>query len=211
MAKTGTVDRRVSVAVVDDDEDTLLLLRDILQSGKAFTFAGGFSSGTEALAAIPRLRPNLALVDIRLPDMDGIECAKLLSSFTPGLTVIIISGNRDIGSFDRSRAAGAAAYLVKPFDPAQLIAALRLSLPPAKSAIQPPSVKSKADGRLALTVREKAVLAKLAEGLQYKEIAEALGITYSAVHKRQRRIFKKLHVSKGTEATRIWLQQGGGF
>lgn len=202
MEDSGRFDGRARVAVLDDDEDTRELVKDILQSDKTFTFAGGFSTGKEAVTAIPRLRPNFALVDIRLPDMDGIQCASYLSRLMPGLKIIVISGNRDTASFDRSRAAGASAYVVKPFESSQLIAALHLSRSPA--------VKSKRGEGPAFNMRDKAVLQKLSEGSLYKEIREALGISDSALRKSQRRIFKKLHVGNRTEAVNRWRNFSSG-
>jgi DNA-binding NarL/FixJ family response regulator len=191
---------------VDDDADTRLCFRDILQSEKSFTYAGGFSSAAEALTAIPRLRPDLALMDIRLPDMDGIECAKQLKRFMPSLKVIIVSGNRDRDSLDRSLAAGAVTYLIKPVDPDQLIAIVRCRSAPANEVIKNTAASLEKDATVLLNPREKAVLGKLAEGLLYKEIADALGISYTALRKSQHRIFKKLHVGNRSEAIGIWLQ-----
>lgn len=96
-----------TVVVVDDDEDTRLFFTDIFQSQKCFAFAGGFSNAAQALTEIPRLQPDFALMDINLPDMDGIECAKRLKHLVPDLRIVIVSGSRDINSFKRSYHAGA--------------------------------------------------------------------------------------------------------
>jgi CheY-like chemotaxis protein len=86
MAKAGTIDGRMRVAVVDDDSDTRLFFRDILQSETAFSFAGGFSNANEAITGIPRLQPDLVLMDISLPGMNGIECMKRLMRLMPQLS-----------------------------------------------------------------------------------------------------------------------------
>ena len=206
MAKIGIVKTRMRVAVVDDDEDTRLYLKDVLQSTDSFNFAGGFSSGAEALARMPDLRPDFALMDIGLPDLNGIECTKRLKRAMPHLKIVVMSGRREAGWFDASLNAGAAAYLVKPMDTDQLVATLWF----AAVKNQPPGAARWNPGAKAvLNPREKEVLRKLAEGLLYKEISEALGISYAAVHKCQHKIFKKLRVTNRSEAVRVWLQNNG--
>src|SRR5580698_3089286 len=96
MAKPETADDPVRVAVVDDDENTRLCFKDILQSANNFRFAGSFSNAAEALAGIPRLRPDLALMDIRLPDLNGIECTKKLKQALPSLKIVIITGTHEL-------------------------------------------------------------------------------------------------------------------
>src|SRR5580698_6773978 len=193
MAKSGTTGGRMRVAVVDDDSATRLFFRDILQSEKKFSFAGGFSNAREALSAIPLLRPDLVLMDISLADMDGIECTRRLKRIVPALKVVIVSGNREMIWSERSGEAGAATYLLKPVEPAQLIAAL-LCVVRAESPIKKPIRKFEPGLISILNQRELLVLSKLGEGLLYKEISEALGISYAAVHKTQHNIFKKLGV-----------------
>jgi two-component SAPR family response regulator len=89
MANSGTIDGRIRVAVVDEDEDLRLRLKDILGTTDNLSFAGGFLSATEALSGILRLRPDVALVNMRLPDIDGIECAKQIRHLLPGLSIIL--------------------------------------------------------------------------------------------------------------------------
>lgn len=206
MARDGTTDGQLRVAVVDDDEDAHLCFRDVLQSEKSFTYTRGFSSGNEALAGMPCLEPDLALVDISLRDIDGIECTKRLRQLMPGLTVVIVSGNREIIWFDRSLEAGAAAYLIKPVDPAQLIATLRFAAARVNEVSRILPEKLTTGLKWTLNQREREVLSKLAEGLLYKEISDVLGISYTAVHKCQHRIFRKLQVSNRSEAVRLWLE-----
>ena len=206
MAKIETLDGHMRVAVVDDDADTRIWFKDVLQSEKKFNFAGGFSTASEALTQIPRMQPNLALVDISLPDINGIECTKLLKRAIPRLKVVIASGNRELSWLDRSLEAGAVAYLIKPMDPAQLIATLRFAASLVNKPIGSSPEKSAKFFKWALNQRERDVLGKMAEGLLYKEIPDALGISYTAVHKCQHRIFKKLHVSNRSEALRLWLE-----
>lgn len=208
MAKPKLMGGRTHVVVVDDDADTRLCFKDILQSERTFSFAGEFSSAGEALTGIPHLRPDLVLMDINLADMDGIECTKRLKRIVPTLKVVIASGNRETTWFDRSTEAGVTTYLVKPVEPAQLIATL-LCAARAENPFKKPVEKFESGSISILNQRERAVLGKLAAGMLYKEIPDALGISYTAVHKCQYRIFRKLHVSNRSEAIRIWLQRRG--
>jgi len=202
MANVRTFDARKSVAVVDDDEDIRLYFKDILQTAENFKFAGGFSTATEALTAVPRLQPDLTLIDIRLPDLNGVECVKRLKLMMPRLKIVIVSGTHEVNWVDASLQAGAITYLMKPVDGDQLLATLKFA------AINQGHTEDNRLTKLAkllLNSREKEVLKSLADGLLYKEISDKLGISYSAVHKCQHKIFIKLHVSNRSEAIRIWL------
>lgn len=206
MARDDSAGGQFRVAVVDDDQNARLCFKDILQSEKSFTFIGGFSTTNEALMGLPCLEADLALVDIGLPDINGIECTRLLKRLLPHLRVVIMSGNREISWFDRSLDAGAVAYLVKPVDPAQLIATLRFVACRVNESSRISPGKSAKAIKWTLSQRERDVLSKLAEGLLYKEISDVLGISYTAVHKCQYRIFRKLQVGNRSEAVRLWLE-----
>jgi DNA-binding NarL/FixJ family response regulator len=125
MASKDTADSLMRVVVVDDDEDARLYFRDILQSTGDFTFAKDFANATEALAGIPCLRPDLAVMDICMPGLNGIECTKRLKRAMPGLKIVILTGTHDEDLERRSLQAGADAYLTKPVTADQCLATLR--------------------------------------------------------------------------------------
>lgn len=216
MAKLIAIERFVRVAVVDDDESTRLCFKDLLQATDNFSFAGSFSNATEALAGMPQLRPDLTLMDIRLPDLSGIECAKQLKHAMPGLKIIMVTGTHEANWVGASLQAGATAYLVKPVVGEQLLATLRFAVADkSQNGVSLKRTKVAATSliptidNLPLNVREKEVLKHLAKGLLYKEISDELEISYSAVHKCQHNIFRKLQVTNRSEAIRIWLSHGG--
>lgn len=216
MTKEDTTNNTVRVAVVDDDENIHLCLRDILQPTRKFSFAGSFSSAAQALDKLPHLHPDLALMDVRLPDLNGIECTKRLKRSMPYLKVIIVTGTHETDWVSASHEAGAAAYLVKPFIEEQLLATLGfVSATPIHTKSDIPkdrngAIRALEMGALVqLNPREREVLKNLADGLLYKEISDRLGISYAAVHKCQHSIYKKLQVSNRSEAVRAWFESGG--
>src|SRR5215469_18273590 len=95
MRKVKSVSGPMRVAVVDDDEHVRYFLQSVLKSAKYFSFAGSFSNATEALVGIPKLRPDLALMDLRLPDLDGLECTRRLKLSMPDLKIVVITGSID--------------------------------------------------------------------------------------------------------------------
>lgn len=216
MASKETADSLMRVVVVDDDEDARLCFRDILESTGDFAFAKDFANATEALAGIPCLRPDLAVMDICMPGLNGIECTKRLKRAMPGLKIVILTGTHDGDLERRSLQAGADAYLTKPVTADQCLATLRFvtahkteteqdvqeiasePLPVPQPKTCPP-----------LSPRESEVMTSLAKGLLYKEISGKLGISYSTVHKYQHSIFQKLQVGNRAEAIRAWLDNGG--
>jgi DNA-binding NarL/FixJ family response regulator len=209
MAKIETVSYRTNVAIVDDDEDIRLSLKDILQSTGDFNITGGFSNAAEALARLPDLRPDLALMDIRLPDLNGIECAKQLKHCLPDLKIVFVTGIHDPVWVEASLSAGAAAFLFKPFAPDQLLATLIYAVSASWKTSRSKEAENihplKKGFAIPLNLREKEVLKYLAAGLLYKEISDKMGISYAAVHKCQHHIFSKLDVTNRSEAIRIWL------
>jgi len=196
----------MNVVLVANDQDTRQWLRDLLQTSE-FKCTACFDAAAEALSAIPKLRPDLAVIDIELFDVKAAERMARLKQQMPRLKVCIVTEAQDNESIKRSLVAGADAYFVKPFMPTQLLGMLKFI---ARSQIE---IKSTPDAveracssgsRLVLTEREEELMACLAAGLLYKEIADNLGISFSAVHQRQHRIFRKLRVSNRTEAINKW-------
>lgn len=206
MAKTTAI-ADIGVAIVDDDADARLCFEDILLEAGGYTCIGSFSNANDALKNIPRLSPDLVLMDIRLPGLNGIECVKSLKQMLPCLKIVMVSGLHDDHSIEKSLKAGAVAFLVKPVTPHQCLATLKCAASigtasPQKSAPGLPAPSSVTCPLL--TPRENDLMRLLAEGLLYKEISDKLQISYPAVHKIQHRIYRKLHASNRTEAISRW-------
>jgi two-component system, NarL family, response regulator LiaR len=218
MAMGASLDVTTRVVVVDDDECSSTYLRNLLQSTRNFFFVGSFANGVEALNGIPLLAPDLVLMDVWLPDLNGIECTKQLKQSMPYLKIVMVTGAHDGHCVEASLRAGAAAYLIKSTLVDQFLATLtfavssqNVSMPNHKlSELKFPDTKL-SGAALLLSPRERQVLANLAKGLLYKEIAESLGISFAAVHKHQHNIFKKLDVNNRSEAIRKWLENGGDW
>jgi DNA-binding NarL/FixJ family response regulator len=212
MAAKETAEGFMLVAVVDDDENTRTYFRDILQSVNDFKFVGDFQNATEALTGIPPLQPDIVLMNICMSDLNGIECTKRLMQVIPPLKVIVMTGDYNPSAIMWSLRVGAAAHLIKPITKGQCLATLRFvavnearnNQKPEKSRrIFPRAISARTN--VSLSPREKDVMTGLAEGLLYKEISQKLGISYSAVHKYQHKLFQKLQVSNRSEAITSWL------
>ena len=196
----------IAVAVVDDDADTRCLVQDILSAANGLACAGAYTSGEEAIAGAMRVRPEAVLMDVHLPGMSGIECARRLKMLVPGLVVVLITGFLEMGIVAQGLDAACDGFLSKPFGPVECVAAVLFALRRRRRGTGTPAWRALPR----LTTRQTEVIECLARGLLYKEIAHHLGISYSAVHKHQQRIFEKLDVENRTEAVLRWQQQRGG-
>lgn len=215
MATKGNSTTHQRIVVVDDEKDTCLYFQDVLQAAEDFRFAGSFANARDALNGIPRLQPDLVLMDIRLPDLDGIECTKRLKHAMPRLKIIIVTGRHDENAVRRSLQAGANDFLIKPVSAEQCLATLKFAA--AKRMETEPNPEKSSDSFssssttcLPISPRENEVLESLADGLLYKEISDRLGISYTAVRKYQHKLFQKLHVTNRSEAIRLWLDASSG-
>jgi len=170
-----------------------------------------FSSALEALAEIPRLRPDLVLMGIRMPGMSGIECGRRLKEMLSGLVVIFVTGLFDASTINEALQAGGDNFLVRPLEIGQCLATLRFSFPGRGSAKRGwatiPTTRSD-DERGQLSDRENEVMDWLAKGLLYKEIEGKLSLSSSLLKKIQHKIFAKLGFSNRTEAVNWWLGRG---
>jgi len=200
---------RYSVVVVEEDSGPSLYLRDILAKSGDFNCIGCFSSAARALAEIPALHPDLVLMDIGLPGMNGIQCTRVLKRSNPELKIVIFTSHHEASFIERSIEAGANGYLIKPVSVDQCLVALKFALGridvkriDSVEKVKPSPLLEQ--GCSLLTPRENEVMLHLAEGLPYKEIADKMGFSFSSVHKHQHKIFKKLRVTNRTEAIRKW-------
>lgn len=200
------------VAIVEDDENDRRLMRQDLEKTGEFVCVGSYGSPYEALAEIPKVRPDVVLMDIRMPGMDGLECTRRLKAHMVQLRVIIVTGLLDIDSMNNSLQAGADGYLTKPASRAQFLATLKLIVRDGLASGDKLHATRLTSGRqadspkigLLLTVRENQVMTFLSKGLLSKQIPDELGISFSAVHKHQINAYRKLAAHNRTEALNNW-------
>ena len=198
-----------TIAIVDDDDSVRRSLTGMLQRTHGIKCIGDFESAEKALAEIPRLAPQILLMDINLPGMDGVECVRRLASLAPQTRIIMLTVHDDTNAIFNSLAAGASGYLLKPVRAAELVAAVRdifaggapmtsnIARKVVQSFKQNPPASQATEG---LSPRELAVLECLTQGFVYKEIAEHLEISYSTVRTHIERIYEKLHVRSRSQA-----------
>ena len=170
----------IRVAVVEDDNSIRGILKNWLEEADGFTCAGVVPDVESALPQIPRLKPDVAIVDINLPGLSGIECVRQLKSLMPATQFVMLTVYEDSNHIFDALSAGATGYLVKTTSRESLCAALRevhaggspMSGNIARKVVQilqqpKPKMKPSED----LSKRENEVLALLAQGYLYKEIA----------------------------------------
>ncbi len=190
-----------SISLIDDDEALHDFLRD-LGEATHFKLIGSFYNAAQALERLPQHPPDAVIIDLRLPDLSGLDCASKLKTILPKLPVIILTGYPDSRNFFQSLMEGAEGYLVKPVLPREFLDAidevLKGQFALAKQAkpflLQLVHQVGRVLRGRALTRREEEILACLFEGLQDKEIASALGIGTATVHTHMHKLFEKLGV-----------------
>lgn len=206
----------ISVSIVEDDPGIRSTLARLINSSPGYRCVSDHGSAESALAEIPRLKPNVALMDINLPGLSGVECVRRLKPLLPGTQVIMLTVYQNTEHIFNALAAGATGYLLKQTPPAELLVAIQevnaggspMSSHIARKIVQSFQRTTPASKEMeTLSQRESEVLELLAKGFLYKEIAENMKVTYATVHTHIRHIYEKLHVRSRTEAVAKHLNQ----
>lgn len=212
----------IQVIVVEDDGRLRAGLKEIIDRDAGCHCIGTFASGEEAVEKAPALKPHVAVMDINLPGMDGIECVRQLSEKLPDLQIVMLTVYQDTDSLFRALAAGAHGYLVKPARARELLEAIKdihQGGAPMTSALarkvvdafrkqSAPTASTLAEASpetSELAPREREILDLLAQGFSYKEIADRINVSFATVHTYVLRIYKKLHVRSKNAAVARWL------
>ncbi|MBU6409940.1 MAG: response regulator transcription factor [Verrucomicrobia bacterium] len=206
----------VTVSIVEDDSPTRGALLKLLSGAPAVRCIGNYSNGEDALRGIPADKPDVALVDIHLPKMSGIECVAKLKLKLPDLRVLMLTTYSDSHLIFDSLRAGASGYLLKKAgydDLVQAIADVHAGGAPMTAQVARQvvehfhAIRKPASDVEKLTAREKEILGLLVKGFLYKEISDKLGISMSTVSMHLQHIYEKLHVQSRAAATAKFLGQ----
>ena len=209
----------IAVSIVEDDAGVRSSLVKLINSSPGYRCVSQHSSAEDALDEIPKLKPDVTLMDINLPGgLNGVECVRKLKPLLPRTQVIMLTVYQNTDNIFKALAAGATGYLLKQTPPSELLAAIRdvnaggspMSGHIARKIVQSfqePAPKT-CEEASALSPREVEVLDLLARGFLYKEIADQMKISYATVHTHIRHVYEKLHVRSRTEAVAKHLGQG---
>jgi len=206
----------IRIAIVEDDEKIRSSLVVLLEGTHGFRCVGAYEDAESALRDLPRKEPDIALVDINLPGMQGIELVQRLKQGNAAAQFIMLTVYEDTHKIFDSLAAGAVGYLLKMTPPDELLTAIRevraggspMSPQIARKVVQSFHKIDSGKGEIVqLTKREDEILKLLSKGFLYKEIGEQLFISADTVHNHIRHIYEKLQVHSRTEAVVKYLQK----
>lgn len=206
----------IKVSLVEDSDQLRGTLARVVNRADGFECISQYGNAEDALEGLPKDKPDVVLMDINLPGINGVECVRKLKQSLPSVLVVMLTAYEDTENIFNSLAAGASGYLLKRSSSAEILAAIQdvtkggspMTTHIARKVVlsfQKSSASNAATENL--SQREQEVLDALAQGLIYKEIAEKLGISYETVHTYIRRIYEKLQVRTRTEAVAKFLRR----
>ena len=205
----------ITVSIVEDNDQLRGTLARVISRAEGFQCLSQYPNAEAALESLPKERPNVVLMDINLPGMNGVECVRRLKPLLPESQVVMLTAYEDTENIFNSLAAGASGYLLKRTSSAELLAAIKdvqkggspMTTHIARKVVQSfQKAGASPHPTENLSAREQEVLDCLSRGFLYKEIAEKLGISYETVHTYIRRIYEKLQVRTRTEAVAKFLR-----
>jgi DNA-binding NarL/FixJ family response regulator len=206
---------RVRILLADDHTLFTNLLQELLEP--EFEVVGSVSDGRKLLKAAALLHPDVALVDIGMPLLNGLVAGRQLKKANPRLKLIYLTMNNDVEYAREALEAGASAFILKNSDTSHLLQAIRGSLrglsyvaPEIRRAMSETFIRDpKAVGRpQQLTDRQREVLQMLAEGRSLSEIASHLQISYRTVRFHKLRIMEELGISKNADLVKYAIKHG---
>ena len=192
----------VRVIIADDHQLILGALHATLDAAEGFEVVGQTDSGAHVLPLVGQTSPDLVLMDVQMPGMDGLTCLDQLQLRYPDVKVVLISASADPAQIQGALRRGASGYLLKSIDPAELPSALRHAL--NGTAFYPVGGSESADEHVSRTVglteRELTILRALARGLSNKQLSQELWVTEQTVKFHLSNVYRKLGVSNRAEA-----------
>ena len=205
----------ITVSIVEDNDKLRGTLARVLNRAEGFRCLSQYPSAEDALKDLPNVKPEVVLMDINLPGMNGVECVRQLKPLLPQTQVMMLTVYEDTENIFNALAAGANGYMLKRTSTKELIEAIHevkrggspMTMHIARKVVQSFQKSAPAQPSENLSEREQQVLDLLSQGLIYKEISDKLGIGYETVHTYIRRVYEKLQVRTRTEAVAKFLRR----
>ncbi|UBM57348.1 response regulator transcription factor [Marinilongibacter aquaticus] len=214
----------IKILLVDDHEVVRKGMKFLLEDEEGVKIVGEVGSGAEALTIVPELKPDIVLLDINMPEMNGIEVAKILTKRYPKVRVLVFSMHNDPDYILQSINNGVDGYILKDSDKDEIVKAMKVVdagekyFPPEVSAIlvsamqgkghikPQPAVSSTTLSKL--SKKEKVILKLIAEGMSSKQIAEQLNLSIRTVSNHRASMLKKTGLNNTVELVRIVTNEG---
>jgi DNA-binding NarL/FixJ family response regulator len=204
----------ISIAIVEDNRGFRDKLANYLNEIPGYHCVCECDSAEDALKVIPKLQPDVVLMDIHLPNMSGVDCTRKLKELCPSMRILILTVYEDNDRIFGALKAGASGYLLKRADPVDILRGIqevKQGGAPMSSQIACRVVESfqtapdsRTDGKL--SQREEEILQVLCKGYSSKEIGEYFSISTTTVNTHLHHIYEKLHVRSRTEAVLKFLK-----
>jgi DNA-binding NarL/FixJ family response regulator len=201
----------IRLAVVDDHVIVRNGLEQLLATTDDIELVGMASNGLEALDLVAELKPDVVLMDLSMPEMDGVEATRRIVAEHPGVRVLVLTSFSDQSRIMDALRAGAEGYLLKHSEPDEIAAAVR-AVHEGGSPLDPKAARVLLDSRRTsaetdtLTDREREVLLLVRGGLANKQIARKLGISERTVKAHLTNVFQRLGVTDRTQAA-LWASE----
>lgn len=208
---------QIKVAIFEDNKHLRESLYYLINGTEGFACTGAYADGNDLLFQLSRNRPDVVLMDIEMPGINGIEAVKLVRRNFPGIQVLMQTIFHDDDNIFKAVCAGASGYILKTTSPAGYIEAVRdvynggspMSGSVARRVLElfQKNIIPASGNDYQLTPKEKEVLQHLVKGKSFKMIASEIGATYETVRTHMKNIYVKLHVNSNTEAVSKALQE----
>jgi DNA-binding NarL/FixJ family response regulator len=205
----------IRVVVADDHRVVRVGLEQLLATFDDIEAVGFAAGGEEAVALCRELEPDVLLLDLSMPDLDGIEVTDRLRDTVPGTRVVVFTSFSDRERIVRALDAGAIGYLLKDAEPDEILAAIRAAargespLAP-RAAAELLADRQRRPSAVELTAREREVLRLVVDGLANKQIARRLGISEKTVKGHLTNLFQRIGVADRTQAA-LWAERTGAL
>jgi DNA-binding NarL/FixJ family response regulator len=200
----------MKLLIADDHPLVVAGIREVLSREPLIEIVGSASSGSEVMPLIGRLNPDVVLLDLRMPGVDGLGCLERIHDRYPKIKVVVLSMTTDPEQIQAAFKRGACGFVIKNIDPADLASAIRQAVNgTAFHALGLPALNENAVARAAgLTDRELMIMKAVSRGLSNQAIGKELWVTEQTVKFHLTNVYRKLGVTNRTEAARWAFAKG---